>query len=91
MERVQHNSDEIRQEIRRLIAEVTERSEDEVTDHAHFVEDLGMDSLMALEVMIDVEKRHKIELPESEFHKLRNLSETIELVQRTLASGSSSS
>lgn len=90
MERTQYSAGEIKEEIRRLIADVTERSPEEVTDESHFVDDLGMDSLMALEVMIDVDKRYKIELPETEFHQLKTIGETVELVQRCLATGAAS-
>jgi acyl carrier protein len=78
-------SDEIRAEIKRLIAEVTERSPEEVSDTAHFTDELGVDSLMAMEVMVAVDKKYKINIPEEEFTKLQNVDQTVEVVQRHLA------
>ena len=80
-------TDEIRAEIKRLIAEVTERTPDEVSDTAHFTDELGVDSLMAMEVMVAVDKKYKINIPEEEFTKLQNVDQTVEVVERHLAAG----
>jgi acyl carrier protein len=80
-------TDQIRAEIKRLIAEVTERTPEEVSDTAHFTDDLGVDSLMAMEVMVAVDKKYKINIPEEEFTKLQNVDQTVEVVERHLAAG----
>jgi acyl carrier protein len=85
-------AEEIRAEVKRLIAEVTEREPDEITDTALFAEELGVDSLMAMEVMVAVDKKYKINIPEEEFAKIKNVNDTVEVVQRhvsTMANGAS--
>jgi acyl carrier protein len=82
--------DQIRSEIKRLIANVTEREPDEIPDSAHFMEELGVDSLMAMEVMIAVDKKFKIDIPEEEFNKAKNVDESVALVQHWLAARDSS-
>ncbi|MFN0165708.1 MAG: acyl carrier protein [Bryobacteraceae bacterium] len=77
-------AEDIRTEIKRLIAEVTERTPDEISDTASFQEDLGVDSLMAMEVMVAVDKKYKINIPEDEFAQIRNVNDTVEVVQRHL-------
>lgn len=79
-------ADDVRMEIKRLIAEVTEREVDEVSDTAGFTDDLGVDSLMAMEVMVAVDKKYKINIPEDEFTQLKNVNDTVETVMRHLAS-----
>ena len=79
-------TDEIRMEIKRLIAEVTERTPEEVSDTAHFTEELGVDSLMAMEVMVAVDKKYKINIPEDEFAQIKNVNDTVEVVQRHMGS-----
>ena len=74
--------DHIRAEVKKLIAEVTEREPDEITDTALFADELGVDSLMAMEVMVAVDKKYKINIPEDEFAKIKNVSDTVEVVQR---------
>jgi acyl carrier protein len=77
-------AEEIRNEVKRLIAEVTERTPDEVSDTASFTEELGVDSLMAMEVMVAVDKKYKINIPEDEFQQIRNVNDTVEVVQKHL-------
>jgi acyl carrier protein len=45
-------AERIRCEIKKLIAAVTERDPEEISDTASFKDDLGVDSLMAMEVMV---------------------------------------
>jgi acyl carrier protein len=85
MPQVTYTSDEIRNEIKRLIANVTEREPDEIPDGAHFMDELGVDSLMAMEVMIAVDKKFKIDIPEEEFNKATNVNESVAMVEQFLA------
>ncbi|MCU1325472.1 MAG: acyl carrier protein [Bryobacterales bacterium] len=80
-------TEEIRAEIKKLVARVTEREPDEVPDTAHYMDELGVDSLMAMEVMIAVDKKFKIDIPEDEFNKATNVNESVKLVEHWLAQG----
>ncbi|MBK9166067.1 MAG: acyl carrier protein [Bryobacterales bacterium] len=77
-------AEEIRDEVKRLIAEVTERTPEEIGDTASFTEELGVDSLMAMEVMVAVDKKWKINIPEEEFGQIRNVNDTVSVVQKHL-------
>jgi acyl carrier protein len=72
----------VRTEVKRLIAELTERDADEITDTALFVDDLGVDSLMAIEVMVNLDKRYKIDIPESEFNQIKNVNDSVATVMK---------
>lgn len=72
----------VREEIRRLVAEVTELEPEEIKDDAHYQEDLDVDSLMAMEVMVAVDKKFGIEVPEEEFLALENINQTVAAVMR---------
>lgn len=74
----------IRQEIRRLIADLTERTPEEISDEASFVEGLELDSLMAMELMVDLDRKFNIEIPEEEFATIRNINEAVASVYRYL-------
>jgi acyl carrier protein len=78
-------ADQIRAEIKRLVANVTEREPDEISDTAHYMDELGVDSLMAMEVMIAVDKKFKIDIPEEEFNKATNVNESVAMVEQWLA------
>jgi acyl carrier protein len=82
---VTFTADEIRAEIKRLVANVTEREPDEISDTAHYMDELGVDSLMAMEVMIAVDKKFKIDIPEEEFNKATNVNESVAMVEQWIA------
>jgi acyl carrier protein len=79
-------AEQVRGEVKRLIAEVTEREPEEITDTALFADELGVDSLMAMEVMVAVDKKYKINIPEDEFATIKNVDDTVSVVMRHIAS-----
>ena len=78
-------ADEIRLSIKELVAEVTEREPEEVPADARLKEDLGVDSLLAMELMLLIDKQFSIEIPEEEFDKLLTVDDAVPVVQRYLA------
>ena len=75
---------EIRDAIKRMVADVTERSPEEISNTAHFQEDLGIDSLLAMELMVSMDKKYKIDIPEEEFQKIKNVDDAVAAVERYL-------
>lgn len=69
-------------ELRDLIAEIVEMEPGKITAEANFVEDLGMDSMMALEILAAMEKKYKIQIPEEKLAQLRNLKDTVALARQ---------
>jgi len=80
-----YTQDQIRAEIKKLIANVTEREPDEIPDSALFTEELGVDSLMAMEVMIAVDRKFGLDIPEEEFNKVRSVDESVAMVEHWLS------
>lgn len=72
-------------EIKNLIAEIIEKDPAEVGPETKFVEDLGMDSMMALEILAAIEKRYKIAIPEEKLAELANLNQTVAVAREYLA------
>ena len=68
-------------ELRALIAEIVEIAPSDIGLESKFVEDLGMDSMMALEILASIEKKYKIQIPEEKLNQLTNLKEAISLTQ----------
>ena len=79
-----YTSEGVRAEVKRMIAEVTELDPAEVSDTANFRDDLGLDSLLALEIMVSVDKKFRINIPEEEYQKVTNVNDTVEMVFRYL-------
>ena len=78
------NGQELVQAIRNIIVEITETEPEKITMEAKFVEDLGMDSMMALEILAAIEKKYKVQIPEDKLVRLTNLKETIALTKEYL-------
>ena len=65
-------------ELRGLVADVLDLDEEVITLDANFVDDLGVDSLMALELMVTLEREYQLTLTEEDLREmvcLRNLSD----------------
>ena len=75
-------SDSLLDELRQIITEVTEV--EEIPEDALFA-DLGIDSMMAIEIVADVEKSYDITIAEEELAELVNLKAVYEKVQEKLA------
>ena len=71
---------EIVLDLRRTIAEVLDRDEKTIEYDTRFIEDLGVDSLMALEVLVSLETRYKVKLGEEELKQLTCLRSVHELL-----------
>lgn len=80
MQEQTYTPDEVRAEVRRMISEVTELAPDELSDTAHFQDELGLDSLLALEIMVSVDKKFRINIPEEEYQKVSNVNDTVAVV-----------
>ncbi|WP_431774996.1 acyl carrier protein [Streptomyces cucumeris] len=73
-----------KEDLRRTVADVLDVEEAELTDEAHFVDDLGVDSLMALEVMVVLEKKYGVKLGESELKEVVCLQKAYDLLAAKL-------
>ena len=71
-------------DLKKLIAEIMEVKPGEITPEANFVEDLGMDSMMALEILASIEKKYKLRIPEEHLTKITDLNKVVELVVKFL-------
>lgn len=69
-----------KEELRALVAQVLDVDVAEVTDDARFVDDLEVDSLMALEVVVILEKKYGIKLPESDLKQIVTLRSAYDLL-----------
>ena len=67
---------ELKEKLRAIVAEVSEI--DTIPDETPF-SDLGIDSMMALEVVAEVERQYKVSVPEEELKRLTNFQTVYEL------------
>jgi acyl carrier protein len=76
--------DRIRDTIRESVNRITGITPAEINDASNYREDLGLDSLSALEVMVDIEYAFKIKVPEERLQAVQTVQDTITVVQEYL-------
>ncbi|MFA5361869.1 MAG: acyl carrier protein [Candidatus Omnitrophota bacterium] len=79
---VKRSFDEIKIEVKKLVTEIAEVPEKDLTDDARFTEDLGVDSMKALEIVACLEKKLKITITEEEIPKIRSLGDVYKIVEK---------
>lgn len=76
--------DRLQNEIRDIIAKIVEAGPEKILPQTNFVEELGMDSMMAFEIMSALEKKYSIYVPEEDLPKITNLEQVLDLVRALL-------
>lgn len=72
---------DVEKDVRAILAEILELDDPQEIDlNAHFVKDLGMDSMMALELLASIEKKYRTIIPEENLSKFTDLSITTKIV-----------
>lgn len=72
-------------EITALVAEIIEKDPKEISPTARFVEDLGVDSMMALEILAGIEKKYKIAIPEEKLAEFNTLDSVVAIAKEYLS------
>jgi acyl carrier protein len=76
--------EEIRWEIKRMVAAITEREPEEVSDTASLAEHVELDSLMGMELMVSIDKKFRIDISEEDFVAATNVDQAVAIVKRYL-------
>ena len=74
-------SDTLKQELRSLISEIAEK--DEIPDDKHF-KDLGIDSMMGVEIVAAIERQYKIKIEDAELTEVSTLNKSYDLVKKKI-------
>jgi acyl carrier protein len=75
------SDDSLREQLRAMVAEIAEK--DEIPDGATFKE-LGIDSMMGVEIVASVERRYQIKIEDDELASFKDLDSAYALVVRKL-------
>jgi acyl carrier protein len=73
-----------KEELRATVAHVLDVEATEVADDSNLVEDLGVDSLMALEVVVVLEKKYGVRMTEEELKQVTSLQRAYDLLTAKL-------
>ena len=73
---------DIQDRVKKIIIEQLNVEEDQVTPSAHFVEDLGADSLDNVEMVMAFETEFELEIPDEDTEKITNMQEAVAYIQQ---------
>ena len=73
---------DLREKLRAIVREMSEI--DEIPDETPFSE-LGIDSMIALEIVAEVEREYKVRVPEEELKSLTNFDSVVKLFEKRIA------
>jgi acyl carrier protein len=73
----------LKEELRALIAEIAEK--DEIPDEIAF-KDLGIDSMMGVEIVAAIERKYQVKIDDAELLEVTTLNSSMALVQKKLGS-----
>ena len=76
-----HKVEQLEDDVRAIVGEILEVDPAHIDGEAKLVQELGMDSMMALEIIASLEKKYRIKLPEQELQKVTSLNRVIELTR----------
>lgn len=70
------------EKLQKIIAEVLNVDEEEVTMDTTFVDDLGADSLDVFQIMMGIEEEFDIEIPTEEVEKIVSVGDAVEQIKK---------
>lgn len=76
------NEQELRSQLKSIVAEIIEV--DDFGDDENFVTDLGVDSMMALEIVARIEKTYRIRIPEEYLPEVKSLNDVTRIVTQVM-------
>ena len=78
-------AEDVQQKVIDLIVDQLGVDADSVTQEAHFIDDLGADSLDTVELVMAFEEEFDIEIPDEDAEKLETVKDAIDYLNKQLA------
>ena len=71
----------ILEKIKSIVADQLGVDEDQVTEDASFIDDLGADSLDTVELIMAFEEEFDVEIPDEDAQKIKTVKDVIEYIE----------
>ena len=73
------------EKLKKIIAEVLNVDEEEITMETTFVDDLGADSLDVFQIIMGIEEEFDIEIPNEEAEKIVTVGDAVEQIKKAVS------
>jgi len=67
--------------VKKVVVDRLKVSEDEVTESASFVDDLGADSLDVVDLVMGLEEEFDIEIPDEDAEKIQTVEQAVDYIK----------
>jgi len=71
--------------VKKVVVDRLKVSEDEVTETASFVDDLGADSLDVVDLVIGFEDEFEIQIPDEDAEKIQTVKQAVDYIDSKMA------
>ena len=71
----------VEQQVKAIVAEQLGVKQEQVTNDASFVDDLGADSLDTVELVMALEEEFEIEIPDEDAEKITTVKDAVEYIE----------
>jgi acyl carrier protein len=78
---VNANISDIEKQVKEIVAAQLGLNEDSISNGASFVDDLGADSLDTVELVMALEEKFGIEIPDEDAEKITTIQQAIDYIQ----------
>jgi len=75
---------DIEKEIRGLVSKVVKIPEDKIDPNADLFKDLGVDSLLGVEIFAALDNKYHIDIPEQKLIKIKTLNDIIAIAKEQI-------
>ncbi|MBU0551554.1 acyl carrier protein [Myxococcota bacterium] len=72
----------IEEKVREIIVDQLDVSEEEIVPEASFIDDLGADSLDLVELMMQMEEKFDVEIPDEDAENIRTVQDAVNYIQQ---------
>ena len=72
----------VEQQVKAIVAEQLGVKQEQVTNDASFVDDLGADSLDTVELVMALEEEFEIEIPDEDAEKIKTVKDAVDYIEK---------
>lgn len=69
------------EKVKKVVLDKLNVSEDQITEEASFIDDLGADSLDVVELVMGLEEEFEVQIPDEDAEKIRTVKQAVEYLE----------